>query len=196
MKSWEYIIKCIEKLETLSNGSGSEIEFEYNGDEYGIVSYGDHCEFMKEGVSEYKTFATLEELGKSDCFGFKLEEVWVDLKELAIRPDFLNDEFELIYQSYEKVADTQKYNKMNYKNLIDHVLGNARIYLKDYSKKATLTDYEKGILHGMWMDVDSINNQLETEILDGNCPQKAKELKEELKLEELMKAMENLFRKR
>ncbi len=196
MKSWKYIKECIEKLETLNNGSGSEIEFEYNGNEYGIVSYGDHCEFMKEGVSGAKTFETLEELGKSDCYGFKLEEVWNDLEELAIRPDFLNDDFELIYESYKKVVGEKMYSKMNYKELIEHILENARTYLKEYSKKEVLTDYEKGILQGLWMDVDSINNQLGMEILDGNCPKKAKELKDELKLEELMKGLENLFQKR
>lgn len=31
MKNWKYIINCIEKLETLKNGKGTEIEFIYNG---------------------------------------------------------------------------------------------------------------------------------------------------------------------
>ena len=31
MNNWKYIINCIEKLETLKNGKGTEIEFIYNG---------------------------------------------------------------------------------------------------------------------------------------------------------------------
>lgn len=39
MISWKELVSCIEKLEELPNGGGSEIEFRYQGAEYGIVSY-------------------------------------------------------------------------------------------------------------------------------------------------------------
>ena len=47
--------------------------------------------------------------------------------------------------------------------LAKHVLVNAIVYIDEYSKKEKLSEYEKGILHGIWMCVDSIKNHLEVE---------------------------------
>lgn len=55
---------------------------------------------------------------------------------------------------------------MKYKDLIEHILINAITYIDEYSKKPHLTDNEKGILTGLWMDIDSIMNQLEMEKLE------------------------------
>ncbi len=48
-------------------------------------------------------------------------------------------------------------------DLANHILINAVVYIDNYSKKEKLNDYQKGILHGIWMCVDSIKNQLEIE---------------------------------
>ncbi|MCR4643826.1 MAG: hypothetical protein K5695_00250 [Oscillospiraceae bacterium] len=116
MITWENLLQCIERLETLPNGSGTEIEFTYNGVEYGIVSYRDNAtisklsemyfdgktlSFSDETVYEFKS---LRELGKSNIFGFVLENIWNDLseQEYAIRPDFDGFGFDEIYHNYQK----------------------------------------------------------------------------------------------
>lgn len=78
---------------------------------------------------------------------------------------------------------------MNYVELIKHVIGNAYVYINDYSKKDKLTDMEKGILTGLRMDVDSINNELiirkihtKSEIVR----KKIDKIQKELDLEKLM----------
>ena len=81
---------------------------------------------------------------------------------------------------------------MNYKELIEHVIGNAIIYAEEYSKKEKLSEYEKGILNGLWMDVDSINNRLEIEKFNGN-EKKATKLQNELELEKIMDNLRKLF---
>ena len=83
---------------------------------------------------------------------------------------------------------------MDSRELIKHILGNSEAYLEDYSKKEKLSENEKGILHGLWMDVDSIKNHLEMERLDDN--KEAAELEKELRLDELMEKLENLFQKK
>ena len=78
---------------------------------------------------------------------------------------------------------------MNYKELIEHVLRNSEAYIEDYSKKDHLEDFEKGILHGLWMDIDSINNQLFIEKTDADDPkiiEEVEKLEDDLKLEERM----------
>ena len=55
---------------------------------------------------------------------------------------------------------------MKYIDLIKHILGNSITYIDEYSKKEKLDEQEKGILLGLWMDVDSIKNQLEMENLE------------------------------
>ncbi|MBE6158435.1 MAG: hypothetical protein E7159_01260 [Firmicutes bacterium] len=81
---------------------------------------------------------------------------------------------------------------MDYKALIKHILGNSESYLREYSKKEKLSDIEKGILQGLWMDVDSINNRLEIERINGN--KEAIKLKEEFDLEKRMHDMIILFK--
>ncbi len=55
---------------------------------------------------------------------------------------------------------------MKYKELIEHVLGNAETYIEKYKDKEKLEEVEKGILLGLWMDLDSIKNQLIIEELE------------------------------
>ena len=45
--------------------------------------------------------------------------------------------------------------------VIKHILINSVTYIEEYSKKESLNEQEKGILLGLWMDVDSIKNYLE-----------------------------------
>lgn len=52
---------------------------------------------------------------------------------------------------------------MKYDDLINHILGNSIAYIKEYEKKDKLDEEEKGILLGLWIDLDSINNQLSIE---------------------------------
>ena len=98
MRNWEYIINCIEKLETLENGKGTELEFTYKEKDYGITSYGDSCDFRCN--DEVYSFSSLIELGKSKCFGFQIEKEWDKLECLSIKPDFLNEDFDFIFNSY------------------------------------------------------------------------------------------------
>lgn len=49
---------------------------------------------------------------------------------------------------------------MKYDDMIEHILGNSMAYIEEYKKKEKLDDEEKGILLGLWMDLDSIVNQL------------------------------------
>ena len=108
MISWNELVKCIEKLQELPNGYGSEIEFTYRGVEYGIVCYEDYCDIAvidnaRDGNHEesYK-YPTLRELGKAKDFGFSVEERWEEFEEVIIQPDFDFCSFEEIYESYAK----------------------------------------------------------------------------------------------
>lgn len=49
---------------------------------------------------------------------------------------------------------------MKYDDMIVHILGNSIAYIEEYKKKEKLDYEEKGILLGLWMDLDSIVNQL------------------------------------
>lgn len=49
---------------------------------------------------------------------------------------------------------------MKYDDMIEHILGNSMAYIEEYKKKEKLDDEEKGILLGLWIDLDSIVNQL------------------------------------
>ncbi len=118
MITWNYLIQCIEKLETLPNGGGCEIEFTYDGVEYIIVSYpGDVdiskiCEIYFDGKNitysdeEIYEFKTTRELGKANIYGFVLEEIWDTLTEsdCSIRPDFNGDSFDEIFEAYENAC--------------------------------------------------------------------------------------------
>lgn len=121
MITWDYLVQCIEKLETLANGGGCEIEFIYNNVEYGIVSYPGHVDISKipemyfDGKNityskgENHEFKTLSELGKTNIYGFILEKIWDTLPEsdFSIKPDFNGESFDFIYESYERACKKQ-----------------------------------------------------------------------------------------
>ena len=118
MITWNYLIQCIEKLETLPNGGGCEIEFTYKDVEYGIVSYPDHVDISKlpkmyyDGKNttysdeENHEFKNMRELGKANIYGFVLEEIWDSFTEFdcSIRPDFNGFSFDEIYETYKKAC--------------------------------------------------------------------------------------------
>lgn len=49
---------------------------------------------------------------------------------------------------------------MKYKALIEHIVSNANTYIELYEDKEQLEEVEKGVLCGLLMDVESIENQL------------------------------------
>ena len=109
MISWETLVGYIEKLQELPNGSGTEIEFSYNGKDYGICSYRDSCDLQDCGESGCKldvcyTYSTLSELGKARDMGFSVEESWNSFTNVVISPDFDEEPFEEIYAAYEKAC--------------------------------------------------------------------------------------------
>ena len=118
MITWNRLVECIEKLETLPNGGGSEIEFTYNDVTYGIVSYPESVEIFIEPKRYYDgktitysneavhTFSSLRKLGKANIYGFVLEEIWNNLTEYdySIRPDFDGDDFDIIFDAYKKAC--------------------------------------------------------------------------------------------
>lgn len=120
MISWNNLVSCIEKLEELPNGGGSEIEFTYQGVEYGIVSYRGPCELgtipeahfdghttvYSEEISY--TYSSLTELGRATDFGFSVEKCWPDFEGVVIKPDFDYFTFEDIYASYEAACKGKK----------------------------------------------------------------------------------------
>ena len=71
---------------------------------------------------------------------------------------------------------------MNCEDIIKHILINSVTYIEEYSKKESLTDKEKGILMGLYIDVDSIKNHLLTE-----------NLKTELDLDKIMSDLQKLI---
>ena len=116
MISWQNLIFCIEKLEELPNGNGAEIEFCYQGAEYGVVSNRGSCDIGKcadmifDGKSvtyseeRIYTYRTLAELGKARDIGFSVKECWESFENVRIRPDFDEYPFEEIYAAYEKAS--------------------------------------------------------------------------------------------
>ena len=113
------MVTCIQRLEELPNGGGSEIEFTYQGAEYGIVSYRDFCDLERipdshfdgkpidfdentiDSEMPYYTYSSLTELGKATDIGFSVEQCWPEFENVCIRPDFDYFTFEEIYESYE-----------------------------------------------------------------------------------------------
>ncbi len=73
---------------------------------------------------------------------------------------------------------------MKYEELINHLLGNAKVYIDIYSKQKELTEEEKGIVLGLWMSLYCIKNQLIIE-----------EMEENLDLENVMKQLTELREK-
>ena len=72
---------------------------------------------------------------------------------------------------------------MKYDELIAHILSNSIRYLEEYDNQE-LTEREKGILLGLWMDVDSIKNQLTMEQLETSY-----------KLDKIMEDLQKLINK-
>ncbi len=119
MISWNNLVTCIQKLEELPNGGGSEIEFTYHGVEYGIVSYRDFCDLERipdphdnenatDSEEPYYTYSSLTELGKATDIGFSVEQCWPKFEGVCIRPDFDYYTFEEIYKSYESAYKNKK----------------------------------------------------------------------------------------
>jgi len=120
MIPWKTLIECIEKLQELPNGSGSEIEFHYKGIEYCICSYKDSCDIQESADWSFQnsalvysdemvyTYKTLSELGKAKDIGFSVEECWDEFTEVCIKPDFDDYPFEEIYAAYETACKTQR----------------------------------------------------------------------------------------
>ena len=85
---------------------------------------------------------------------------------------------------------------MKYDELIKHILENSEVYIEEYGKKGKLEEREKGILQGLWFDVDSIKNQLEIERINANAENNKNTLKKELKLESILKELQKLIEKK
>lgn len=121
MLSRQELINCIEKLQELPNGGGSEIEFYYRGTGYCITSFRDSCDIGKclgpildEGKWTYPenpifTYRSLDELGKAKDIGFSVEEEWKSFEDICIKPDFECFSFNEIYDAY--AAAYKKNNK-------------------------------------------------------------------------------------
>lgn len=85
---------------------------------------------------------------------------------------------------------------MNVEELIEHILGNSNAYIKAYKTKEKLNDYEKGILEGLYYDVESIKNHLEMEkidIDDKNEMKKIEELETKLNLENILHQLKDII---
>ncbi len=120
MISWNTLVSCVQKLEELPNGGGSEIEFTYQGVEFSIVSYRGSCKLEKIPDSYFDgnamvysedvcyTYSSLTELGKATDFGFSVEQCWPEFEAVCIRPDFDYFTFEEIYASYESAYKSKK----------------------------------------------------------------------------------------
>lgn len=82
---------------------------------------------------------------------------------------------------------------MNCKDLILHILGNAKAYIEEYQNIDFLDDEEVGILQGLYFDVDSIKNHLEMEKLDTSNIQEIEELEKELNLDNILNKLKELI---
>lgn len=114
MITWDELVYDLNELNKLENGGGAEIEFEYNGIEYGIVCYKDYCtlaEIYQIGEFKEKTYCSIEELGAANDFGFCLKDVWEEIEYPLIKPDF--DEFglQLILDEYKAAWNKRRRNK-------------------------------------------------------------------------------------
>ena len=130
MITWDHLVDCIKKLETLPNGGGSEIEFTYNEIDYYIVSHPDCVDLsvvpkrfydgkdITYSNEKVHSFRSLEELGKADIYGFVLEDVWNSLNEYdyTIKPDFDGDDFDSIYDAYKKANEKNSRQSSRRKN--------------------------------------------------------------------------------
>ena len=116
MISWDELVYDLNELCKLENGGGAEIEFEYAGEEYCIVVYRDWCSLAaikrqengQPGIE--KTYRSLNELGSSQDFGFRLSEVWDQVSYYECRPDFEAFYLEEVLEAYRKAWENRKKN--------------------------------------------------------------------------------------
>ena len=106
MITWDELVYDLNELNKLENGGGSEIEFEYNGIEYGIVCYKDWCSLAiitrgQPGAYEEKEYGSIEELGAANDFGFCLKDVWGQLDYPLCKPDFEDCGLQAILDAYK-----------------------------------------------------------------------------------------------
>ncbi|MBR4261842.1 MAG: hypothetical protein IKQ35_00575 [Bacilli bacterium] len=149
----------------------------FKQDDYeNIISFSINEWFTKKLLS----IITEEEIQKK----YGNEDGFIDFQDFCSKKK-IEMHFETVYDEY--------YDYERYKELIEHILSNARTYLNEYSKKEILTDYDKGILQGLWFDVDSIKNQLNFDITEQY--EYSSELYEELKLEELLHDLDELIKR-
>lgn len=116
MITWDELVYDLNELNKLENGGGSEIEFKYNGMEYGIVCYKDWCSFApitydQTEKYEEKTYGSIEKLGESKDFGFCLRDVWEKIEYPIIKPNF--DEFglQVILDAYKAAGNKRRRHK-------------------------------------------------------------------------------------
>lgn len=122
MISWKHLIYCIEELEKLKNGGGSEIEFEFKGVSYGITSYNGSCEIsrfpdikydynLKKVVTEREyptyTYTSLRKLGKAKDIGFSVKKEWNNIEGLVCKPDFEEIPLVDIINDYKKALKSK-----------------------------------------------------------------------------------------
>lgn len=112
MITWDELVYDLTELCKLKNGGGAEIEFEYAGAEYIIVCYKDWCSLAttkEHGVE--KVYRSLDVLGGSQDFGFRLREVWDRISYLECRPDFESFYLQEILDAYRAAWIERKKNK-------------------------------------------------------------------------------------
>ena len=106
MITWDELVYDLNELCKLENGGGAEIEFEYAGAAYFIVCYKNWCSLAttKRGKDEQqgteKVYHSLDELGASQDFGFRLSEVWNKVEHLECKPDFESFYLQEILDAY------------------------------------------------------------------------------------------------
>lgn len=114
MISWEELVHCLTELEKLENGFGSEIEFQYAGKYYYIISYRNYKEFSCQPdihiTNDYSThcYADYEELGLATDFGFRLIDVWSEIEELVCKPDFDECGLDVVLDGYKAALKARK----------------------------------------------------------------------------------------
>jgi len=114
MISWDELVFALTELGKLENGAGSEIEFEYNGKAYFIITYKNGVEVScmpdPSNWSNYSTkrYTTLDELGRATDFGFQIAEVWDHIDYLECKPDFNDIGLEDILKAYQMALRDNK----------------------------------------------------------------------------------------
>ena len=116
MITWDELVYDLNELCKLENGGGSEIEFEYNGNEYVIVCYKNECSFaliIDPYAEKYveKIYGSMEALGASNDFGFCLKDVWEKIEFPLIKPDFDEVGLQVILDAYKEAWNKRRRHK-------------------------------------------------------------------------------------